>query len=126
MVFIVSYIYRAHSSGCGTWTNKHFETIEEASAYCQEEFKRYLKVYHYPEEWNSKDMEWEYDGRRPSMEHAEEYFSVEVLKGKLEEAKRRIMAAEYTNKVPESHEMVFGPYSCFSGNRPYEMIIREI
>lgn len=73
-MFVVTYIYRAASSGAEQIRNKIFNTLEDASTYIRTEwFDSLCEDNDYPSEWNEEDL-----GPMPSRDD----FTVEQIKKK--------------------------------------------
>lgn len=123
--YIVSYIFRAPSSGSGTWQNKRFNTVEEASAHCLAPYKEFLELYELPERWEDYTFDWDYEDS-PTIEMADKLFSPKKISQKLADVRKELQKATYDFKLPSSHAVLFGPYDCDSGLIPFEIVIREI
>jgi hypothetical protein len=116
MAIIVTYIYRAHSSGWGDHVSKVFTTLAGASAYIHMLFKGYLEDYKYVDEWDSTEMRVSSDDDAPPAPRPDE-----MLASKL-------FSPEALSKVLDKRRpvIVYGPWSTYEWQRPFEITIGEV
>ncbi len=116
-VILVSILYRAPSSGSGEPYLKAFTTFEKASDYLKKSFEDYLNDYDYPEDWDNDDMIVQENNQTPApaptMEMAEQLFSVDALKAFVKDKKRY-------------HDIIYGPWSEYQVQIPFEIQVKEV
>jgi hypothetical protein len=127
LVYIVSCIFRAPSSGSGTWMNKTFRTVEEASSHCITSYKGFLDLYELPERSKDYTFDWEYEVS-PTLEMADKLFSPKKINEKLKNVRDSLLKSTYSDsfKLSPSHAVLFAPYDCDSRLVPFEIAIRQI
>ncbi len=115
--YLVTYVYRAHSSGWGEPVEKIFTSLEKASKYLLDLFNGYVDDFG-DENWDETDMfadqEMTTPAPVPTKSMGEILFSVDALKEFLVVAKRT-----YDNTI-------YGPWSDFECQIPFEIKIKEI
>jgi hypothetical protein len=115
--YLVSSIYRAHSSGWGERIEKIFTSLEKASQYMKECYNDYLLDCNYPEEWEQSDMFTDENMKTPhpppTKEMGDILFSTDSVSKFLEDTKRY-------------HDIIYGPWSDFECQVPFEITIKKI
>lgn len=116
-IIVIKIRYRAHSSGSGEPYTNAFTTFEKASIYLKDNFRNYLLDYNYPEDWDHDDMFTEENSDvhapAPTEAMAEQLFSVDALKTFLNNKKRY-------------HNIIYGPWSTYEVQIPFEIQVKEM
>lgn len=115
--YLVSTLYRAHSSGWGERMEKVFTTLEKAAQYMKECYEDYLQDSNYPEDWDHSDMFTDESMKTPhpppTKEMGDTLFSTDSIRKFLEDKKRY-------------HDILYGPWSDYECQIPFEITIKKV
>ena len=116
--YLVTSIYRAHSSGWGDRIERMFTSLGKASNYLLSIYDGYIKDYNYPEEWDQEDMftdeKMTTPAPPPTAEMGATLFSVQSLH-KFFETKKKY-----------SDDIIYGPWSDYECQIPFEITIKQV